>query len=456
MNNFNDYNSYFFIGVAGSGMSALAQFLSAIGKKVTGSDRIFQSEKGKAIKQKLEKENIRCYLQGKSDINNSIDAVIVSTAIEETVFEYAEARRKNIPVFHRSDLLASIVNDYKTIAVAGTSGKSTCTAMIFHILNYWNKKPSLISGAGLVQLQKLGKIGNTFVNHSEYLVVEADESDGSLVKYKPEIGIILNIDKDHKTLSELVNIFTSFSDNVKKLLIVNQDQDRCRRLSKNSKFDFSTKDKNSIYGDNFNQNGYYIEFDVSNTLFKIPTIGKHNMENALAAISCCNFLGLSLKEISIALMSYKGIYRRHQIINQNNDIVLIDDYAHNPAKIASSIKACQKLGKRLIAWFQPHGFKPTIFMKDELIQVISTIMRDDDMFYLSDIFYAGGTVDKSISSKEIINELKNLKSNVFYCDKMKFPEIIKPKLVEGDVILLMGARDPALEKFAYYVDYKLF
>ncbi|MBO9573051.1 MAG: UDP-N-acetylmuramate--alanine ligase, partial [Chitinophagaceae bacterium] len=173
----------FFVGVAGAGMSAIAQYLQGTGLQVSGSDRFFNEGKAGDIKARLETEGIKCYLQNGEGITSETDLVVVSTAIEDTVIEVKKAKELNIPIIRRSELLALIAATKKTIAIGGTSGKSTTTGMLFDIMRHAGKQPSVISGAGLVDLIKKNKIGNAFVGAGEWLIIEADESDGSIVQY---------------------------------------------------------------------------------------------------------------------------------------------------------------------------------------------------------------------------------------------------------------------------------
>ncbi len=446
---FSNINNIFFIGIGGTGMSALAQYLVETGKDIRGSDRQFVIQNISNIRNKLEKMKIKCFPQNGDGINSETDLVIVSTAVEKTNIEYVKAEKLNIPIIMRSDLLKLITDTKKTIAISGTSGKSTTVAMLFHILQKAKLYPSLITGAGLIDLQKGGREGNAFVGKGEWLIIEADESDGSLVKYKPEIGVILNIEKDHKELSELMQIFKIFKNNVKNRLIVNRNCVRSKELSENIKFDFGINRKCMYNGKNFEQNGFSISFHVNNIKFNIPIIGIHNMENAMAAISVASYLNIDLQTISKALESYKGIYRRHQIIGTHNDITVIDDYAHNPVKVANSIKACINMSDRLIAWFQPHGFVPTKFLRNEFVDEISNTLRDNDQIWMSEIYYAGGTVNKDISAKDLINDIKKKNKKAFFVeDRNNFFNILNNKLVKGDIILIMGARDFSLNEFA--------
>ncbi len=446
------YNSFFFIGVAGVGMSAIAQYLANIGKTVSGSDRVFNADNENITKKQLEVENIKCFKQDGSGLSPDIDIVVVSTAIENKVAEFKQAKEMGLQTVHRAKMLQAITESKKTVAISGTSGKSTTVAMLYHILEQANMSPSFISGAGLVALQKNGKIGNAFAGAGEWLIIEADESDGSLVNYKPEIGVILNIDKDHKTLSELYEIFKIFKNNTKDKLIVNTKQEEVLKYASGENYNFGTNNLAKYCGTHFKQIGFKISFKIKNIDFEIPTIGKHNMENALSAIAVANYIGVDMHTISRALINYEGIYRRLQVLEENQKFILIDDYAHNPAKISAAITACQSISKRVVAWFQPHGFTPTLFLKNEFIVEITKSLRANDHIYMSEIYYAGGTVNKNISANDLIREIKNNGKNAFFVENRDlFPDKIKNTLQEGDIILLMGARDPSLENYANQV-----
>ena len=214
-----DFQRPFFIGIAGSGMSAIAQYLKGVGKEVSGSDRFFKANEPNDTKQKLEAEGILCFPQDGSGIDTGTDLIVVSAAVEDTVVEVQKARQLNIPIIKRSELLAIIAASRKTIAVGGTSGKSTTSAMLFDILEFAGLQPSIISGAGLVSIMKKGKIGNAKVGKGEWLVIEADESDGSIIQYKPEIGLLLNVEKDHKEMGVLMEVFEIFKNNSKKFVV---------------------------------------------------------------------------------------------------------------------------------------------------------------------------------------------------------------------------------------------
>jgi len=443
----------FFIGVAGSGMSAIAQYLQGIGMNVSGSDRFFKEGEHNDTKEKLEAEGIHCFEQNGSGITDQTDLIVVSTAIEDSVFEVQKAKSLSIPIIKRSELLALIAKTKKTIAVGGTSGKSTTSAMLFDILEEAGLAPGIISGAGLISLIKKEKIGNAKVGKGEWLIIEADESDGSIVQYTPEIGLLLNVDKDHKEMDVLMEVFEVFKKNSRSF-IVNQSHLLAKTLSQDIKKDFST-DINSGAGyiaTDFQQQGLAISFTVNGASFHLHSVGKHNMENALAAIAVAAGIGVDLVTCAKALEKYEGIYRRHQVYGNKNGVLLIDDFAHNPVKCAAAIDACQPIAKKVIAWFQPHGYGPTKFLRNDFVEEIGKVLRKEDEIWMSEIFYAGGTAVKDISANDLINDLKANGKNAFFVeDRNELLSNMRSHFNDNCVLLLMGARDPSLEGFAQNV-----
>ncbi len=449
----NDFKNPFFIGIAGSGMSAIAQYLKGIGKNVSGSDRFFAPGEFNEIKVKLEEEGIPCYVQNGEGITESTDLVVVSSAIEDTVVEVQKAKQLNIPIIRRSELLAIIAHSKRTIAVGGTSGKSTTSAMLFDILEYAGLQPSIISGAGLISIIRRGKIGNAKVGKGDWLVIEADESDGSIVQYKPEIGLLLNVDKDHQEINELMDLFNTFKNNSQQF-VVNQSHPLARQLSRNADHDFSADPgfPAGYMASGFQQNGLEISFQINGMDFNMQLIGKHNMENALAATTIAGLLGVKVETSAEALRRYEGIFRRHQVLGNKNGVWLIDDYAHNPVKCAAAIEACQAVAPKVIAWFQPHGYKPTKFLRNDFVKEIGRVLRREDEIWMSEIFYAGGTATKDISAHDLINDLKvSGKSAFFVENRNDWLEAVRPHLTGNCVLLLMAARDPSLEQFAKQV-----
>ena len=254
-----------------------------------------------------------------------------------------------------------------------------------------------------------------------------------------------------------MQIFGIFRSNTKRLFVVNQSNHLSKQLSSNIQNDFST-DNNSTAGyiaKNFKQQGLNIQFTIAHspftnhpTPFTLNTVGKHNMENALAAVAVANQLGVNLETCAAALKNYEGIYRRHQVLGNKKGVWVIDDYAHNPAKCAASIAACQYIAPKVIAWFQPHGYGPTRFLRNDFVKEIAAVLRPADEIWMSEIFYAGGTAVKDISANDLITDIQALGKNAFFVDNRNaLLESIRPHLTDDCVLLLMGARDPSLEIF---------
>lgn len=444
-----------FIGIAGVGMSALAQFLRWNGFEVSGSDRQFAKENPNEMK--LKAQGIICTDETRTPLDEiQVQGVVVSTAIESNHPQINWATEKKIPIIHRSELLAILVKNYRSIAIAGTSGKSTTTAMIFHIMRELGIDPSVITGAGLCDLEEIGLIGNAWSGKGEWLIVEADESDGTVEKYEPEIGVLLNIDRDHKELDELNQLFSLFKKHTRGDFIVWSGSPRTRALSVNQAYDFGKDPNCGFCATHLRQDGLQQYFKVQNEECLLPIPGEHNRDNALAALATVVRAGFDLKKACEALRSYPGIHRRFQILVNQTEFTLVDDFAHNPAKIAAALRAAQSLNEEVHAWFQPHGFAPTQFMKDELLEEISNLLRSKDSFCFGEIYYAGGTVQKTISSQELVKDLntKGLNSDLIHKEDLAGYWLSKLN-TQRPLFLVMGARDPLLANFTKDLSIKL-
>lgn len=441
-------NNIFFIGIAGAGMSAIAQFLAGKGKNISGSDRFFKPGEANETQAALEVEGITCLPQDESGLGSDIELVVVSTAIEDSVPEVQKAKALNIPIIKRSELLAKIAADHRTIAIAGTSGKSTTAAMLFEVMSHAGYNPGIITGAGLTRLIREGKIGNAAVG-DQWLIIEADESDGSVVLYRSEIGVLLNIDKDHQEIDELNRLFDTFRSN-SKYFITNRENELAAKLAVDPGFDFGSREHSvGFQFADFRQEAMKIFFTINGFAFELNSPGRHNMENAAAAVAAAEMAGVPIEVSAEALKQYEGIYRRHQVIGQLNGVTIIDDYAHNPAKCAASIRSCQFPNRKLLAWFQPHGYGPTKFLRKDFVEEISAALRDEDEIWMSEIYYAGGTAVKDISAKDLIDDLKSTGASAFFVgDRHALADEMRPHLSGNAVVLLMGARDPSLAGFA--------
>src|SRR5690606_30948246 len=336
-----------FSGLAGGGMSALAWYLRQGGHVVSGSDRSFdrQDPAVAATRAAMERAGMTITPQDGSGVTAATTALIVSTAIEGGSPEIARARELGVPVLHRSELLALLADARKTIAVAGTSGKSTVTGMIWHVLEAGGLAPSLITGANLPSLTRRGLPGNAFAGAAQdpsrpgepgWLVMEADESDGSLVRYHPEIAVLLNIEKDHQEVSELMPLFRTFRAQSQRA-VINQTDLRCLSLKKvgDSFFDGLSAGGVAVGDPLFG--GWSTSFRWDGADFEVPVPGRHNLENALAAVATGRLLGVSAEACARGLRAFAGVERRHVRVGEARGITVIDDFAHNPAKVKAAL-----------------------------------------------------------------------------------------------------------------------
>jgi len=434
--------SVHFTGIFGTGMSALAQYLRFQGITVSGSDRLLASEDTASMRQSLEGFGCNIVNQDGSGVNADTDVVCISTAIEESNPDIAATRTCGLPVVHRSDLLSALVTSKRTIAVAGTSGKSTVTAMIFEFLTACGKSPSLISGAPLRRLEKQGLIGNAFSGGSDLLVVEADESDGTLVKYSPEVAVVLNISKDHKSIEEIKILFETLVSQ-STWTAANADDPGLAMLP--TTVSFGRSSSASWRSDNEQLLPASVKLSRNGTEYHLPLPGNHNLENLRAALCVCEHFECKGPALADAVRNFEGVARRFAVTETENGVHVVDDFAHNPAKISAAVSAARGLSERIIAVYQPHGFGPTRFLKDEYIATFRTIFRQNDSLYLLPIYYAGGTAQKDISSADIITGLSPVSFNAqAVSNRDELLARLKVDVRSGDCVLVMGARDPSL------------
>jgi UDP-N-acetylmuramate--alanine ligase len=434
--------SIHFTGIFGSGMSALAQYLRFQGILVSGSDRLLASEDTASIRRSLEGLGCAIVPQDGSGVGADIDVVCVSTAIEDSNPDIAASRNSRIPIVHRSDVLSALIAAKKTIAVAGTSGKSTVTAMIFEFLTACGKSPSLISGAGLRRLEKQGLIGNAYSGGSDLLVVEADESDGTLVKYCPEAAVILNVSKDHKGTDELKQLFGTLAS--RSPWTASNAEDPIL-VSLPATVRFGRNGSGSWRPDREELLPTSVKLVKNNIEYHLPLPGDHNLENLRAALCVCEHFGCDESALAEGVKNYEGVARRFSVTATKQNVHVVDDFAHNPAKIAAVVRAARGLAERIIAVYQPHGFGPTRFLKDEYIATFRAIFQQRDSLYLLPIYYAGGTAQKDISSEDIVHGLGTVAFNAHAVSgRDELLARLKADAKPGDCVLVMGARDPSL------------
>lgn len=430
-----------FVGIFGIGMSAIAQYL--LGEvDVTGSDRAVDSDATKITQEILAKLGCAIYNQDGSGIDNSTSALVVSTAIEDTNPDIAKAKELGIPVFHRSEILASIVSKSRTISVTGTSGKSTVSSMIFHILRENGISASFIGGANLHSLKDDGLLGNGFRGESDILVIEADESDGTVTRYHPELSLLLNISKDHKSEDEVFEMMKIAANQSKKVVLNGGD----KLLSQLDGMTFGMNSSNDFYPTEISLKSTESTFKIDNIEFFLPISGLHNIENVVSAVAAVSQFGVSLKDVSTSLKKYRGVERRFDIYKSKNGGVVIDDYAHNPEKIRAAILSAKLINSKITAVFQPHGFGPLAFMYNELVTMFETVLEKEDRLILLPVFYAGGTVNKTIDSTTVAGKV-NGEFEVVLSDSKNSAIKNISKNYRGEVVIVLGARDPSLPQF---------
>lgn len=437
----------YFTGIGGSGMSSLACISKAKGHNVAGSDRNNTEPLPKILKH-LKSQDINLFPQDGSGINETTDTVVISTAIEDDNPDLIKARSLKTNVIHRSKMLADFFNEATGIAVGGTNGKTTVSGMISFILTELKKDPSFILGGEINNYRNTG-LSSYRAGQSDLMVIEADESDGSLVNYHSSLAIINNISRDHKEIDELLVIFNQFAENTKDKILINADCKHCDKIEKSQNMiSFGIENKADYNAAEIKLSPLKSNFSIDNTSFEIQAPGIHNVYNALAASATLNTLGISMDEISNTLKNFKGMHRRFEIIRQDNDFTVIDDFGHNPVKIEATLKTVTSVGKRLIAFFQPHGFGPTKFMRDDYISIFSKYLNKNDFLYMPEIFYRGGTASKDISSADLIKKIsKNIPNSYFIPSRDEIKASISKNLKKGDTILIMGARDNTLTTF---------
>jgi UDP-N-acetylmuramate--alanine ligase len=444
---FSEGKKIHFVGIGGVGMSALAQLARWKSAEVSGSDRFFDRVELLDLKRCLEGEGIEIFPQDGSGISGAA-AVVSSAAVESDIPDLIEAKRRGIPLMTRGEYLLRLADGKRTLAVAGTNGKSTTTAILSWILEKCGYDPTFIIGAAIRGERK--GWGNGRLGGSEWFCFEADESDGILPRYQPSFGIINNISPDHFEIEELRDVFTRFAANCREGLVINRDCPECRVLPiENPRIvTFSIEGPSIFQARSVKISGEESDFELSGERFVIPLPGRHNLYNALAAIAAASLTGLSLARIEEALRDFPGIKRRLEIIHSTPDLIVIDDYSHNPAKITAALAAAHLMGDRVTAIYQPHGFGPLRRFHRELAEAFSESIFPGDRLFLLPVYYAGGTVQPGFGSDELAGEIRAGGSVISVADRDELLSQIDLKSGRREVVLVMGARDPSLSELA--------
>lgn len=454
--------TYFFCGIGGSGMMPLAVLLSKRGHRVIGSDRSYDQGATPDKFQSLKDQGIEVYSQNGSGISTDVDVLVVSSAIEESIPDVKASIDLGLPIIKRGALLAELFNSaFEKIAVAGTSGKSTVTGMIATILSSLGEDPTLVNGGEILNFRANAedRFSGVRKGRDTLFVAEMDESDGSIAHYAPSIAVLNNIALDHKSMEELEQLFGDYLERSSKFLVVNYDHQRVRKLSilrgRVNVISYGIdNDEAVINASDLKPQPHGIGFDITcgdhRCKVQINVPGRHNVENALAALGACVAVGVDVEAAVKALAEFRGIHRRMELIGtSDNGITVIDDFAHNPDKISASLSTLKEFDGRLIVMFQPHGFGPLRLMRKEIVEVFAKYLGQDDMLLMPEAYYVGGTVDRSVTAQHIIDDLKEEGVNAhWFATRAEVGGFIESNASSGSRIVIMGARDDSLHEFA--------
>ncbi len=443
-------------------MLPLALILKAKGARVSGSDRALDQGRLQKKFAFLRSQGIQLFPQDGSGVtSNSI--VVASGAVEANVPDIAAAQAKSVHIMSRAELLAELFNDSGVrIGIAGTSGKSTVTGMIGHILTKAGKDPTIMNGAVMNNLTSDdAPFASARIGKADIFVSEVDESDGSITRYTPSIAVVNNVAFDHKSLEELRNLFGGFAtkadmailnlDNLETAKLVSSlppERTIAYSLKKRSADLLATAIVPAPEGISFCAR--YRDRASEGISLLVP--GRHNVTNALAAIGAGIAAGVPLGTSARALADFKGISRRLETLGKAGDVTIIDDFAHNPDKIAATLSALHDFDGRLLIFFQPHGFGPLRLMKDEFIRGFVKHLAPNDVLVMPEPVYFGGTTDRSVSSIDIVTSVvaAGRRAESFVTREecgQRLIELAEP----GDRIVVMGARDDTLSEFAQHL-----
>ena len=453
---------YFFCGIGGSGMLPLACIVRARGHEVAGSDRSLDQQRLGDKFDYLRRLGIDLHPQDGSGLSRPEQLLVTSAAIEETVPDVVKARTLGCERLTRPQLLGELFNAAPIgIAVGGTSGKSTTTGMIGWILHSAGRDPTVMNGAVMKNfVSEEAPFASALVGRGDAFVSEVDESDGSIALYRPKVAVLNNVTLDHKSLEELRNLFRDFALKAEKV-VLNLDDEETRLLAAalppERLVTYSLDDEAAdLAARSVVELPFGVEFDVVDrrggdiASIRLQVPGRHNAANALAAIAAAQAAGVRLAEAAEALGCFAGLRRRFELFGVANDVTVIDDFAHNPDKIAATLATLHAFPGRLLVFFQPHGFGPLRVMRKELIDCFAEKLAEDDVLILSDPVYFGGTTDRSVGSGDIVDGVRAAGRKAEHvadrdaCGK-RLVALARP----GDRIVVMGARDDTLSQFAH-------
>jgi UDP-N-acetylmuramate--alanine ligase len=456
-----------FIGIGGIGMSGLAQMFLALGCQVTGSDRAVDAPENSAIFTPLKKQGIKLFPQdGSVTKHYTPDYIIYSTAIETDNPDFIALQ--NTTRLHRSEALNIAINQMSgkaTIAVTGSAGKTTVSSWLAETLFLQEKNCKFITGGLVKRFISEKNTGNFFngVTHksSPYFIFEADESDKSLTAYHPDYAILLNIGTDHYSKEELINVFAQFLKNVKHGAIIEVNAFNMLPKSCYNHLKIITFGENEIKNPDVYVSDYHIKNRIISTQLnkttniKLPAPGLHTALNCAAIIATLKLLNIYSETSLSCLSQFQGVWRRFEYAGKNSrGVNIYDDYGHNVEKIAAGIRTAKEVTRnKLFIIFQPHGFGPLNFMKDELFSMLENELTDSECFIMLPVYYAGGTTSFKPTSHEVIAEYtaNGNKTYQSFENREKTEYFLNKMAHSGDTVIIMGARDNSLSTWAYHL-----
>ncbi|HEX3431251.1 MAG TPA: Mur ligase family protein [Rhizomicrobium sp.] len=455
------HKDYFFCGIGGSGMLPLALIVKAKGARVAGSDRAFDQGRTAPKFDFLRAHGIALFPQDGSGITRSNQTVVISAAVEETVPDVIAARAFAAPIVTRAELLAGLFNAASLpIGIAGTSGKSTTTGMLGWILQKEGRLPTVMNGAIMKNfITSAVPFASAVVGTGDPFVSEVDESDGSIAHYRPRLAVVTNIAFDHKSLHELRTLFRDYLER-SETAVLNLDNPEtaalAAQLPPHRLRSFSLKNPRAdVCAKGIEPRAEGIGFDVvvrdggGRARIELRVPGRHNAQNALAAVAAAGAAGVSLQGACAALYSFAGLRRRFETVGTAGGITVIDDFAHNPDKIAATLSTAHELPGRLLLLFQPHGFGPLRLMKNELIEAFGNGMHRGDRLLMPDPVYFGGTTNRTVTSADIVDGVAaHGVSALAIPERADCGRLLVAEGRPGDRIIIMGARDDTLATFA--------
>jgi len=440
-----------FVGVGGIGMSALAQLFAAHGCEVSGSDRGAEQSENQAIIAPLKAQKIKIFPQDGSFIKTiTPDCLVYSTAIEDDNPDFIAV--PGIPRVHRAAALAAAINmnkDKISIAVTGSCGKTSVTAWLAEALYNLDADPACLNGGLINSFRAPDCAGNYRYGEGKCFVFEADESDKSLLVYRADYVLILNMGTDHYSKEELVEVFATFAANAGKGVILEQEvfdliKDRLPENLSVLIFEKDVREYKIVDG--------FARAQINDMQITLPVFGMHNALNAAAVLAMLSVFGYDNESAKKAVENFNGVWRRFDYAGQTDKgAAVYDDYAHNPEKIVSCIRAAQEITSgRVFAVFQPHGFGPLGFMRDALFKKLEKVLGREDEFILLSPFYAGGTSSFKPTSEEVSTDYKRKGDKKYSCcvSRLELTEYLWTNAQSNDIILIMGARDNSLSDYA--------